>query len=133
MSKKIDKDNIDQIASLANELFENIEIEEQDFYEQFDNHIEKAPELISRKEDLLDLGSACIRYEPCPVCYKCRVKGSHIYSKCDKCPIDICVHKDEHISRFVVRDNFETPMSEVIANYFKDKEKEVIEATGDTK
>lgn len=132
MTKRIDKDNIDQLTSVANELFENIEIKEEDFSEQFDNHNGRKykGELVSRKEDLLDLGSTCSRYEPCPVCYKCRVKGSHIYDKCDKCPIELCIHKDEHIGRFIVRDNFATPMQEDVSNFLKEQEQKVIEAMG---
>lgn len=130
MSQKIDKDNIDQLTTVANEMFENIEIKEEDFAEQFDNHIAKAPELFSRKEDLLERGSQCSRYEPCPVCYKCRVKGSHIYDRCDSCPIAICTHEDRHIGRFVVRDNFATPMPKEVSDYIKSLESKVYEATG---
>lgn len=132
MSRKIDKDNIDQLTSVANELFENIEIKEEDFEEQFDSHVERKykGELFSRKEDLLELGSTCSRYEPCPICFKCRVKGSHIYDKCDKCALDICIHKDEHIGYFIKRDNFTTPMPEDVAIYLKKLEEEVIEAFG---
>lgn len=128
---KIEKGNTDQLVTLANEIFENVEIEEQDFEEQFDNHNERKfkGELISRKEDLLDIGSSCIRYEPCPICYKCRVKGSHIYHKCDKCPIELCVHQDEHIGYFIKRDNFETSMSKEVADTIKTLEAEVIKAT----
>lgn len=122
---RIDRDNIDQLTSKANELFEGVEIKEEDFQEQFDNHIVKEPELFSRKEDLLDVGSACSKYEPCPICYKCRVKASHIYIKCDECSIDLCIHKDEHINRFIIRDNFKQPIDKEVCDLLKDKEKEL--------
>ena len=121
MSKKIDIDNIDQMTSLANEVFENVEITEEDFAETFDNHNGRKykGELVSRKEDLLEYGSKCIRYEPCPICYKCRVKGSHLYAKCDECALELCVHEDKHIGYFIKRDNFSTPMPQEVSNYIK--------------
>lgn len=132
MARKIDKDNIDQLTTVANELFENVEIKEEDFADQFEAHNSRKfkGELVSRKEDLLDYGSKCSRYEPCPICYKCRVKGSHIYAKCDECAIDLCIHQDKHINHFIVRDNFATPMPEEVANFVKDMEQKVFGAMG---
>ena len=108
MTKRIDKDDHQQMAKLANQMFgtEEVQIEEQDFAEQFDAHNKMPGEIISRKEDLLDIGAHCNRYEPCPICYKCRVKGSHIYEKCSTCQINLCVHEPRLIDKWIVRDNF---------------------------
>lgn len=122
MTKRIDKDDHQQMAKMANKLFqtEQVEILEEDFEETFDAHNKKMPgELISRKEDLLDLGATCNRYEPCPICYKCRVKGSHVYAKCDDCPIQICVHEPKIIDKWIIRDNFAQEIPKEVAEYLK--------------
>lgn len=48
----------------------------------------------------------CVRYEPCPICEKCRVKASHLYVSCQVCTIPICIHTHKNIKRMIIRKNF---------------------------
>lgn len=132
MTKRIDRDDHQTMAKVANKMFgsEEVEIKEEDFAEQFDNHIKMPGELISQKEDLLDIGSHCNRYEPCPICYKCRVKGSHIYDKCDKCSINICVHESKVIDKWIVRDNFSQTLPDGVGEYLDKAHEELAKAMG---
>lgn len=111
MSKKrLDKDNVDEMVSTANEVFEGIEIEEQDFIDQFDAHVkpESKPIELSGSNRLLwtSMGEQCNKYDPCPICFKCRGKASHLYSKCDECEIPICVHTNANRELMIRRANF---------------------------
>lgn len=49
---------------------------------------------------------SCPRYNPCPICEKCKNKASHLYSSCAKCNIPICVHSYRDIMRLIKRKNF---------------------------
>lgn len=124
MSKKIDIDNVDQMVTKANEMFEGVEITEEDFQEQFDNHntnkmINMPGELRSNREIFLELGEQCNKYDPCPICFKCRVKGSHIYDKCDKCVIPICVHSDKERNLLIKRENFTQQVGKALVDNLK--------------
>lgn len=48
----------------------------------------------------------CPRYQPCPICYKCMVKASHLYLKCQSCPIPICGHTEKERELMIRRENF---------------------------
>ena len=48
----------------------------------------------------------CTRYNPCPMCEKCKNKASHLYIKCQKCAVPICVHTSETINKMIKRKNF---------------------------
>jgi hypothetical protein len=47
---------------------------------------------------------ACSRYYPCPICYKCMEKASHLFVKCQSCNIPLCQHKDSD-RKFMIRRN----------------------------
>ena len=53
----------------------------------------------------------CRRYLPCPVCYKCANKASHLYVKCQICRIPACVHTHKEKEAMIRRANFFTPVS----------------------
>jgi hypothetical protein len=48
----------------------------------------------------------CRRYLPCPVCYKCESKSSHLYIKCQLCRIPACVHTYKEKEAMIKRANF---------------------------
>lgn len=48
----------------------------------------------------------CKRYNPCPMCDKCKNKGSHLHMACASCTIPICVHDTKTINKMIVRRNF---------------------------
>ena len=117
MAKKIDRDNIDEMVSKSNEIFEGIQIEEQDFKEQFDSHVKpNQPVQLSGSSRLLwtSLGERCNRYDPCPICFKCRVKASHLYARCDECEIPICVHTNANRELLIRRKNFTQQVGKVL-------------------
>lgn len=125
--KKLDIDNVDQMVSTANEIFEGVEIEEQDFEDQFNSHnkLDVPMDLKTNRDAFLDYGSTCSRYDPCPICFKCRVKGSHLYNKCDNCPIDICVHTDTHRNMLIRRDNFSLQVGKELVDNLKEMEQKL--------
>ena len=47
----------------------------------------------------------CSRYYPCPICYKCMEKASHLFVKCQHCNIPPCAHKDSDREFMIRRKN----------------------------
>lgn len=54
--------------------------------------------------------STCPRYNPCPICYKCMNKASHLYVSCQTCKIPICTHKYEDRIKMIKQENFSIPV-----------------------
>lgn len=50
---------------------------------------------------------SCPRYDPCPICDKCRAKASHLYKSCENCKIPICSHTYADRDMMIKRKNFE--------------------------
>ncbi|MCX7610345.1 MAG: hypothetical protein N2043_02000 [Ignavibacterium sp.] len=48
----------------------------------------------------------CDMYDPCPICYKCMVKASHLYNKCEYCPVEFCAHDNKKRNLLISRENF---------------------------
>lgn len=48
----------------------------------------------------------CPRYDPCPICDKCRAKASHLYKTCETCKIPICSHTYADREKMIKRENF---------------------------
>lgn len=48
----------------------------------------------------------CKRYDPCPICFKCMVKASHLFVKCQTCNIPLCAHTYDHRRKMIRRFNF---------------------------
>lgn len=48
----------------------------------------------------------CPRYHPCPICYKCLNKASHLYLKCQVCRIPPDGHKEKDREWMIRRENF---------------------------
>ena len=64
--------------------------------------------------------NTCKLYDPCPLCDKCRNKGSHLYNKCGTCQIPICVHTHADRKKLLRRQNFEikgSPLANVLKQY----------------
>ena len=61
-------------------------------------------------KDIFDEGEpkfrTCKRYNPCPMCEKCKSKASNLYVSCQNCNIPICVHTFKTINKMIVRRNF---------------------------
>ena len=48
----------------------------------------------------------CTRYQPCEICYKCKVKASHLFIKCGNCKVPICGHDERARNYMIRRENF---------------------------
>lgn len=63
-----------------------------------------------RNKDIFEKGEpkfkTCPRYDPCPICDKCRAKASHLYVACQTCQIPICSHTYEDREKMIKRKNF---------------------------
>lgn len=57
---------------------------------------------------------SCPRYDPCPICDKCRAKASHLYVACQTCKIPICSHTYDDRDKMIKRQNFEIKVSEEV-------------------
>ena len=63
-----------------------------------------------RNRDVFEQGEpkfkTCPRYDPCPICDKCRAKASHLYKACETCNIPICSHTYADREKMIKRNNF---------------------------
>lgn len=63
-----------------------------------------------RNRDVFEQGEhkfkSCPRYDPCPICDKCRNKASHLYVACQTCQIPICSHTYQDREKMIKRKNF---------------------------
>lgn len=63
-----------------------------------------------RNRDVFEQGElkfkTCPRYDPCPICDKCRNKASHLYVACQTCQIPICSHTYQDREKMIKRENF---------------------------
>jgi hypothetical protein len=66
----------------------------------------------------------CKRYLPCPICFKCLNKSSHLDLKCQICRIPICVHTYEQRKKMIKRKNFELNLTDETKSIFEQIGKE---------
>ena len=70
----------------------------------------------SRNRDNYEAGErkfkTCPRYDPCPICDKCRAKASHLYVACQTCKIPICSHTYADRDKMIKRKNFTVMVSQ---------------------
>lgn len=52
------------------------------------------------------LSDFCVRYDPCPICYKCRQKASHLFLRCQDCGVPRCIHTEAERALMIKRENF---------------------------
>ena len=86
--------------------------------------LEQNSKLGSRNRDNYEAGEPkfknCPRYDPCPICDKCRAKASHLYVSCQTCKIPICSHTYADRDKMIKRKNFEIKVTEEVMNLIKD-------------
>lgn len=83
-------------------------------------NLEANRKLGRRNRDVFEQGEpkfkTCPRYDPCPICDKCRAKASHLYVACQTCNIPICSHTYADREKMIKRNNFtQIVSSEVMA------------------
>ena len=73
-------------------------------------NLEANRKLGRRNRDIFEQGEpkfkTCPRYDPCPICDKCRAKASHLYKACETCNIPICSHTYADREKMIKRNNF---------------------------
>ena len=73
-------------------------------------NLEANRKLGRRNKDVFEQGEpkfkTCPRYDPCPICDKCRAKASHLYKACETCNIPICSHTYADREKMIKRNNF---------------------------
>ena len=73
-------------------------------------NLEANRKLGRRNRDVFEQGEpkfkTCPRYDPCPICDKCRAKASHLYKACETCNIPICSHTYVDREKMIKRNNF---------------------------
>jgi hypothetical protein len=80
--------------------------------------LEQNRKLGSRNRDNYAAGERkfydCPRYDPCPICDKCRAKASHLYVACQTCKIPICSHTYHDRDTMIKRKNFEIKVTKEV-------------------
>ena len=91
--------------------------------------LDQNKKLGSRNRDNYEAGEpkfkSCPRYDPCPICDKCRAKASHLYVACQTCKIPICSHTYSDREKMIKRKNFIINVSEETMNTVKEIDKEI--------
>ena len=85
----------------------------------------------SRNRDIFEQGESkfktCPRYDPCPICDKCRAKASHLYKACETCKIPICSHTYADREKMIKRANFTIIVDKEVMEAIQQIDKEVCE------
>lgn len=91
--------------------------------------LERNNTLGRRNKDNYEAGEpkfkSCPRYDPCPICDKCRAKASHLYVACQTCKIPICSHTYADRDKMIKRKNFEIKVTEEVMNAIVNIDKEI--------
>ena len=91
--------------------------------------LEQNANLGKRNKDNYEAGEpkfkSCPRYDPCPICDKCRAKASHLYVACQTCKIPICSHTYADRDKMIKRKNFEMKVSKEVMDAVMEIDKEV--------
>ena len=101
---------------------------------KFDEHklrrnLEANRKLGRRNRDVFEQGEpkfkTCPRYDPCPICDKCRAKASHLYKACETCNIPICSHTYADREKMIKRNNFTQIVTSEVMSAIKELEREL--------
>ena len=86
-------------------------------------NLEANRKLGCRNKDIFEQGEpkfkTCPRYDPCPICDKCRAKASHLYKACETCNIPICSHTYADREKMIKRNNFTQIVTPEVMNAIK--------------
>lgn len=89
--------------------------------------LEQNRKLGSRNRDNYEAGESkfktCPRYDPCPICDKCRAKASHLYVACQTCKIPICSHTYHDRDQMIKRKNFEIKVTKDVMETIRELNK----------
>ena len=92
-------------------------------------NLEANRKLGRRNRDIFEQGEpkfkTCPRYDPCPICDKCRAKASHLYKACETCNIPICSHTYTDREKMIKRNNFTQIVTPEVMAAIKELEREL--------
>ena len=92
-------------------------------------NLEANRKLGRRNRDVFEQGEpkfkTCPRYDPCPICDKCRAKASHLYKACETCNIPICSHTYTDREKMIKRNNFTQIVTSEVMSAIKELEREL--------
>ena len=92
-------------------------------------NLEANRKLGRRNRDVFEQGEpkfkTCPRYDPCPICDKCRAKASHLYKACETCNIPICSHTYADREKMIKRNNFTQVVTPEVMATIKELGKEL--------
>ena len=92
-------------------------------------NLEANRKLGRRNRDVFEQGEpkfkTCPRYDPCPICDKCRAKASHLYKACETCNIPICSHTYADREKMIKRNNFTQIVTPEVMVAIKELEREL--------
>lgn len=92
-------------------------------------NLETNRKLGRRNRDVFEQGEpkfkTCPRYDPCPICDKCRAKASHLYKACETCNIPICSHTYADREKMIKRNNFTQIVTPEVMAAIKELEREL--------
>ena len=92
-------------------------------------NLEANRKLGRRNRDVFEQGEpkfkTCPRYDPCPICDKCRAKASHLYKACETCNIPICSHTYADREKMIKRNNFTQIVTSEVMSAIKELEREL--------
>lgn len=83
-----------------------------------------------RKHEFKILSNNCSMYDPCPICFKCMNKATHLYQKCNDCPLMHCAHNHKQRAWMIRRENFAIDVTKETGEAFK-KAAEACECHGE--
>lgn len=92
-------------------------------------NLEANRKLGRRNRDVFEQGEpkfkTCPRYDPCPICDKCRAKASHLYKACETCNIPICSHTYADREKMIKRNNFTQIVTPEVMTAIEELEEEL--------
>lgn len=92
-------------------------------------NLEANRKLGRRNRDVFEQGEpkfkTCPRYDPCPICDKCRAKASHLYKACETCNIPICSHTYADREKMIKRNNFTQIVTQEVMTAIEELEEEL--------
>ena len=65
-----------------------------------------------RKEEYKELANGCAMYDPCEINFECKNKASHLYVRCQECPVPFAKHNYKVRERMINRDNFSVSVTD---------------------
>lgn len=79
------------------------------------------------KENNKALSKGCAMYEPCPLCFKCMVKATHLYERCVACEVQFCGHNNKQRNIMIRRENFAINVTDETGKLFKEAADRVLQ------